>query len=145
MSPLTKPIPEYATIIERDVLIGSYELLQSRTNIHPITVTPGQIHKLSFLVNPNTEQLIVRMSFSEQPLQAPVLDWFKSLPPQGITVYLFDKNTDFPPPPEIVVQNRMAGYFKISPMQLPVQPGKYYLNMQNLSNVKTSYTINYKI
>lgn len=135
-------LPEYASYINNPVLIGGYQLLEGRTNIHPISVEPGQIHKLSFLVNPNTQQLIVRMSFSNKPLQEPVEGWFKSLPPNGITVYLFDKNTEFPAPPEMVIQNRMAGNFKISPKLIPVDPGDYFINMQNLSNVQTTYTIN---
>ncbi|MCK9529497.1 MAG: hypothetical protein M0R77_02875 [Gammaproteobacteria bacterium] len=137
-------LPEYASYITSPTLIGSYELLQSRTNVHPITVNEGQMWKLSFLVNPNTEQLIVRMTFSDKPLEYPLLGWYKSLPPGGITVYLFDENGDFPPPPEMIIQNRMAGSSKISPFQIPVSPGQYFINMQNLSNVKTTYTINIK-
>lgn len=138
------PLPEYASYINNPTIIGSYELLQSRTNVHTINVNPGQIWKLSFLVNPNTEQLIVRMTFSDTPLEYPLLGWYKSLPPGGITVYLFDENTEFPPPPEIIIQNRMAGKSTLTPFQLGVQPGQYFINMQNLSNVKTAYTINIK-
>lgn len=135
-------LPEYATMIDNPIIIGNFDLLQGRTNIHPITVNSGQLHKLSFMVNPNTEQLIVRMSFSTVPLEYPVDGWFKSISPNGMTVYLYDQNTEFPPPPEMIIQNKMAGSFKISPKQIPVEPGQYYLNMQNLSNVQTSYAIN---
>lgn len=144
MTNILPPLPEYASYITNPIVIGSFELLQSRTNVHPITVEPGQIWKLSFLVNPNTEQLIVRMTFSDKPLEYPLLGWYKSLPPGGITVYLFDENTEFPPPPEMVIQNKMAGWSKITPFQIGVQPGQYFINMQNLSNVKTSYSINIK-
>lgn len=137
-------LPEYASYIESPSIIGSYELLQSRTNVHPITVIPGQMWKLSFMVSPNTEQLIVRMTYSDIPLEYPINGWFKSLPPGGITVYLYDENGDFPPPPEIVIQNRLTWPSTISPFQIPVTPGDYFINMQNLSNVKTSYSINIK-
>lgn len=137
-----RQLPEYASMIESPTLIGSYELLQGRTNIHPITVDSGQIHKISLLANPATEQLIIRMSVSTIPLEYPVEGWFKSISPNGMTVYLFDKNTEFPPPPEIVIPNKMSLVSKISPKQLPVEPGQYYINMQNLSNVQTTYAIN---
>lgn len=137
-------LPEYASYVNGPMVPGSFELLQSRTNVHPVTVIPGQMWKFSFLVNPNTEQLIVRMTFSTKPLEYPFNGWFKSLPPGGITVYLFDENGDFPPPPEVIIQNRQAGPSKLVPFQIPVAPGLYYINMQNLSNVKTSYSINIK-
>lgn len=135
-------LPEYASYVNTPTLIGSYDLFQSRTNVHPIVVNSGQIHKLSFLVNPNTEQLIVRMTISDQPLEYPVEGYYKSLSPNGMTIYLFDKHTEFPAPPEMVLQNRFAGSFTISPKQMAVEPGQYFINMQNLSNVQTSYTIN---
>lgn len=139
------PLPEYANLIQTDVLQGSYELLPSRTNIHPIEVLPGQQHKLSFLPNPATQQLIVRFTVSEIPLEVPVEDYYKSLSPNGMTVYLYDKHTDFPEPPSTIIQNRYAGSFKISPKLLAVEPGQYYINMQNLSNVQTYYSISIKL
>lgn len=138
-------LPEYANMINADILQGSYELLPSRTNIHPIEVLSGQQHKLSFLPNPATQQLIVRFSISDKPLEAPVDDYYKSLSPNGMTVYLYDKNTTFPDPPSMVIQNRYAGSFKISPKLLAVEPGQYFINMQNLSNVQTYYSISIKL
>lgn len=139
---ISRSLPEDATML--NTYLGSFDLLQSRTNIHPITVESGQLHKLSFLAFPNTQQLIVRMTISDKPLEAPVDDYYKSISPNGMTIYLYDKNTEFPEPPAMLIQNRYAGAFYISPYQMAVEPGQYFINMKNLSNVKTGYSITIK-
>ena len=136
-------LPEYANVIESDTLIGGYALLPSRTNIHPIIVEANQLQKISFMPNNNTEQLIIRISFSTVPLEYPINGFAKCISPNGMTVYLYDVNGTYPPVPEVPILSRFAGQLSIlRPTEIAVNPGTYYLNVANLSNISTTYLIN---